>query len=1238
MSKRSLRHALGVCLMLACALVGINRNAAAQQTLGSLNGTVTDTSAAVVPGALITATDIQTGAVRTATSQTNGTYAIHDLPVGVYKVTVTMHGFAREDFPAIQVQADRTVTLNASLKPGSSSETVQVSATPLLNTVDTTNGYVLDSAQISSLPLGTGSFTQLATLSPGVNADFLAGTGTDTGLGNQNIWANGQRLSSNTFTFDGVMANNLFNGASSSQVAANRAVLNTGESFQNGGVIQTNTSIFDAIGEALPTPPQETISEMRVNTSMYDVSQGDTAGAHIDVTTKSGTNDLHGSIFGTFGDGRLNADPFFFKQVGLPTPDLHRYDIGAALGGPIVKNKLFYYAAYQWTRVRDQLNSFDQYSVPLHLTNDRSAAGLQSMASQDAGYTGPIDPVAQYFLQAKLPDGSYLIQSPNNPSATSSYHDVSFLGPASKFQADRAVLDIDYNLTPKDMLSAKYYYQHDPTESPFGSSPLLGYAQTFNSGSQVVSLENTHIFNPKLSWEQKIGFLRMIVTSFTAQPFTPASAGMNLFGSSLLPGISVSGFDGGRNALNLGPTSNFSNTGFVQNTWEGTTNLNWELGRHSLSFGANYDFTQLNILNRANQVADLAVSSLANFLQGYPLRTSGGHTVYFQGASNRYYRAPQIGAYAQDKWQITPSLTATLGIRYDDDGGLYEKYGHLVNFDPSKYQYDQATDTIVNSGLVVAGNNKQYRTPGATNSTLTQPQYGFGPRVGLAWSQNSRMVWRAGFGIYYDRGEYFTEFSPSAGNGFNGPFGVTLQPPFVQSVSGVSYAGTPGGAGTLENPFGVGKTAPAVDTNPADFIHNLPNIAALINGSEPYLFGAYALNNKLPYTEDWSLDWQWQASRDVAITIGYTGNHDVRQTIPIPFNQPQIATPSHPVNGQSYSYGWQAADANGSVLLTEPNNTWDGGNTDLRSPYVGYSPNSVAWTTAGMGNYDALMASARKTFSHSLDFLASYTWSHSLDESSGYGLFYNGNNPQDLRSGYANSDFDRTNVTTLSYDYFLPTSHGSNHLLKTLANGWGMTGIATFESGQPYNVYDFSGTVGSLFFSSNDYLTNPILPLKPGIRPKQALTGHSGAFPQNVAFKPDAFTYPLVAPGQDGVPACGPTTAGTTVCDSYESTFSYGGRNVFRGSFQKRADISIVKLTGLGEGRQLRLSADFFNITNTPSFDTPGNNFNGNPNYSPYPGGFIPLTGSAFSSQGVGVITDSLGSPRQIQFAGIITF
>lgn len=1216
-----------------CGLLGLSvlfisiHFANAQQTLGGILGTITDSSGATVSDVKAELVSSTTGLKRSVVGHANGEFAFSDVPAGTYTLTFAHDGFETSKFDGVIVQADRKITLNVQLKVGSISTSVEVTANTSLNTVDTTNGNVMDSTQIESTPLGTGSFTQLATLAPGVTADLLSGTGTNNGLGNQNLFANGQRSSSNTFTFNSVVSNNLFNGNSSSNVAASRAVLNTGESFQSNGTIGTNTSIYDAIGQALPTPPQQTISELRVDTSMFDASEGATAGAHLDVTTKSGTDQYHGSIYGLLESSKLDSDPFFNRQIGLPTPDLHRYWAGAELGGPIVKQKLFFYTSYQYTRVRDQFKSLTSYYVPSGLTNDRSAAALQTFASEPLGQGAglpagtPLDPVAVALLQAKVSPAQYLISSPLNPK--SGGPNVNFLGPASKFNAAQANGNLDYHFSDNDVISSKYYYQHDPTESPFSSGPLLGFPQAFQSGSQVFSLENNHIFSPKIAWDQKFGFLRETANSFTSQPFGPnnidgSGASINLFGSTLLPGISVGSFNGAGRTLEIGPTSNFSNTGFAQNTFEGTTNLNWVVGNHTLSFGANYDYTQLNILNRANQVASLAFTSLGRFLEGGPVRT-GGRTVFFQGASNRYYRAPQVGAYAQDHWRVTNKLNVTAGVRYDNDGGLYEKFGNLVNFDPSKYSYDALSDTITNAGLVVAGNNKLYHTPGASNSTLKQGQFGIAPRIGLVYSLRPDLVVRAGFGVYYDRGEFFTEFSPSAGGGFNGPFGVTLQPPFVQPVNATS-------SGTLQNPFGT--TKPAIDTNPADFIKNLPNMASLINGGQPYLFGAYGINNKLPFTKNWSLDFQWKARTDITATLGYTGNHSSRQTIPVPFNQPQIATPQAPLYAggqypQTSSYGYQ-------IGADELYNTYTGGNTDLRTPYIGYNPNSVSWNTVGVANYDALLASVHKTMTHGLDLYVSYTYSHSLDDSSGFGLFYNGNDPRNLRSGYASSDFDQTHTTAISFTYQLPKFETNFRPLNVLSNGWGMSGYTILQSGQPYNVYDFSGTVGSVFFSSNDFLTNPILPLAPGVSKKQALNGHSGAFgASDAAFNPASFQYPLLAPGTDGVPAD----------DPYESGFSTGGRNIFRSAFQKSANIAFVKQTKIAEKENLRLSMEVLNITNTPSFDTPGNNFTGAPNFGPP---YLPIgPGSdpnTFSDQGVGVITNPIGGARQIQFTGILSF
>jgi hypothetical protein len=325
-------------------------SARAQQTLGSINGTVTDSSDAVVQGATVKVHNVDTGLEQTTTSKNDGSFNIADLPIGTYTVAFTKDGFKTEVHSKILVQGNRTSTVNASLQPGEVSASVTVTATPLLNQTDNTNGYVLGTDLIESTPLGTGSFTQLAILAPGVSADLLNTTGTNAGLGNQSIWANSQRDTSNSFTFNGVSANNIFNGKSSSQLTGNRVVLNTGEVFGSGGDIQTGTSVYAAIGQALPTPPPETVEELHVNTSMYDASQGANSGAHISLITKSGTNDFHGGAYEYHQTDAWNAAPFFFNAVGLPRPVLHRNVFGGTLGGPIKKEKLFFFASYQGQR------------------------------------------------------------------------------------------------------------------------------------------------------------------------------------------------------------------------------------------------------------------------------------------------------------------------------------------------------------------------------------------------------------------------------------------------------------------------------------------------------------------------------------------------------------------------------------------------------------------------------------------------------------------------------------------------------------------------------------------------------------------------------------------------------------------------------------------------------------------------------------------------------------------------
>ena len=301
----------------------------------------------------------------------------------------------------------------AAFRSAQVSSTVEVTATPLMNQVDTTNGYVVDQLTIQQTPLGTGSFTQLAILSPGVHADFLGGAGSNSGLGNQAIFANGQRDTSNSFSLNGISTNNLFNGNSTSQVGENRFVLNTGENFGSGGQIQTSTSVYGAIGQALPTPPVEAIQEISVNAAMYDATQGANSGAHIGVITKSGTNEMHGQIYWRFQNSDMNAAPFFYNASPVITekvPFLNRNQFGATLGGPIKKDKLFYFVSYQGVRIADATDSTKDVTVPLGLTNDRSVQGIINAVQSSLRhhpYASQISPVSLGMLQAKLPNGQY---------------------------------------------------------------------------------------------------------------------------------------------------------------------------------------------------------------------------------------------------------------------------------------------------------------------------------------------------------------------------------------------------------------------------------------------------------------------------------------------------------------------------------------------------------------------------------------------------------------------------------------------------------------------------------------------------------------------------------------------------------------------------------------------------------------------------------------------------------------
>ena len=1259
-------------VILFCCFFTTMVAARAQQTLGSLNGTVADASGAAVPGSTVTATDASIGVTRITKAQANGYFQIFNLPVGTYAVTATHDGFDTTELTGIEVQEAGAKTVNVTLKVGQVSQSIQVTANPMLNATDATNGYTMDAAQIELAPLATGSFTQLAVLSPGVSAELLSNLDSNSGLGNQPIWANGQRDTSNTFQVNGVDATNLFNGKSSSGSNSQRYGFNIGETGHVGGAFGVGTSVFGSNGNSLPTPPPEFLQELRVNTSLYDAQQGATSGAQIDANTASGTNTFHGQLYGSFANNSLNAAPYFFKQdfllaqqgIGafpesLANPALHRWSTGATLGGPIKKDKLFFFVAYQHRYNSDQGTGLSQMTVPAGLSDDRSAAGIQAaLNSWKAGTTlpaaSPLSPIAMALLNAKLPNGQFLIPSAQNTGPVQfGIPNVTLVG-TSILVANQATASVDYDVTKTDRLSVKYYYQTDPVSKPFGLSQTGGFPVTQNNGAQVAAIDNTITIGSKINWEQRLGFDRLYSYSFYTQTL-PASTTAGATGTNYgigagglgglaggLPGLDLEEFAYDASSspgLTTGPDSAFVNEGYWQNRVNPSTNVIFALGKHTIVAGASYSYTQLNIENNRQGIAEIDTKNFESFLEGDAKSSSvlesdaGGHNL-----SNRYYRTNEAAGYVQDKWQALSNLSITAGVRYDYHGGMTEKLGDMFNFNPSAYDVTGTATTgfvVNNSGFVVAGNNKTDPTPGTSASTLTGRQWGFSPRVAFAFSPkrfNNKIVINGGVGLYYDRGELFSYLSQPAGSGAGGPFGVTESSPLASLVSG--------NGSTLSNPLGTaiappcpagsttctppGGTFIAPNSNPATINTALqatlnrmtgsahpafgPNCGGE-DGEENFTdctsalnFGAYDPANVLPYSINYALNVQWQPRNDLAITIGYNGNRGRHSVIPFPINEPGIATPTNPIHGETATYGMEVlnqnetdADGNFLPIASEPWDTEDGGNTDFRAPFVGFNPNAADFKTVGTSAYDSLQVHVEKRLSHHIQGGVNYTYGHALDEQSDIGLFFTGNDPQNLRQSYASSDFDRTHVFTANFLAELPNMAARHSLLSYFVNDWSMTGIGVIQSGEPYSLYEFDGAVGSINFGNFPDLLNPVLPISnPKAAKTTALTGNpgdrrgpGGSFIPTI--NPSDIDINYVTPGTFGVPTAAQGNA-TDPVDIYETNFApTNQRNIFRQAMQKRLDLSFRKNLHVTNRYTLEYQFNIFNVTNTTSLDIPQN-------------------------------------------------
>jgi Carboxypeptidase regulatory-like domain/TonB-dependent Receptor Plug Domain/TonB dependent receptor len=1099
--RRHIRS-LAQCCVLLVAIPGVLEG----QTpgTGAIVGRVFDPSGALVAHARVSAMNDGSNLSRQVTTTNRGDYEVALLPPGEYTIKVEQSGFEPEVLHSISVVVSETRVVDVKLRLGRAATELEVTAgSELAQTESSALGRVTDEKAIVSLPLANRNFTQILALSPGAIVDVPnAGA---LGANTQNITVNGAKTTANNFQFNGIDANN---------------------------ISQNSLSGFEAEpGIAIPAP--DTIAEFKVQTGMYDAGYGRGAGANIDLVSKAGTNRLHGDVWEFFRNNVLNANDFFLKQNGQPRPVLSQNQFGGTLGGPLRKNKTFFFVSYQGTVQRNgQASGALQSTFLPPLTNDRSPAALGALFGGQSGAFGGvavandgsnISPVALALLNFKLPNGSYAIPSPQT-ILPSGIGESTFSIPAH-FREDQFSVNIDHNFSERNQLSGRFFSSQGTTSLPFTpfAATVPGFGTDMNQRNTMFVLSDTHVFKPNLVNIARFGYIWFNGLQTNISPITAADVGMATpAGLPTIPGIDVAGL------FNIGPSGEptyFQNTNtFV---WQDTLSLTH--GSHSMRMGAEAKRYEVNVDVPYVIAGFLFFQSFPDFLLGGSAAQNGsGQSNIFQsvGASGLFRkdtRYTDAAGFFQDDVRATSQLTLNLGLRYEFFGPPTEINGHLSNFDP-QIATPQVPATGSFSGFLLPANFQGQVPSGVTKTSYSgwwnSDYTNFSPRFGFALRvhDNPAVVVRGGYGIYYTRlsGQLVEQ------NVGQPPFALT------QSLQGAGNA-----AATFAEPY-----TPPLPPNSAYpiFIPRTPDSAISV--------AAVGQNLKSPYAQQYDLNVQYEFARNLLWEVGYVGSITSRLTGCYEFNQALLATPQNPVNGET---------------------TTTNENVAQRVPWIGVAGGSYICDTSFSSNYNALQTTVIKRLSHGLDFQGSYTYSKNLDYTSGTGvlssldLSFLGNDQTNRRESYGVTDFNRKHRFILSATYAPPIAIGSGLLRRALSR-WQLSGLLVLQSGLPITIINSqaASVYGNLPGFSRGECTG-------------ASQNASGPLLSrlNNYFNPAAFApLPVIGDGT-GFGSC---SVGTTW-----------------GFDQKNLDLGIEKTIPVKEIGNLQFRTEFFNLTNTPKFALPVN-------------------------------------------------
>jgi hypothetical protein len=1264
-------------------MLSVGAGLAAAQASGSIGGTVKDPNGAVVQGATVTVRNVATSLTRSAVTGGEGRWVVQVLPVGRYTVTYEKAGFNKAVSQDVEVEASVPRTLEVTLEIGQIESVITVTSdVQLIQSETAAVSRQITGEEVTKLPTSTRSFTGLLSSIAGVSSE-LSPVGVN-GNGNISPSVNGTRTTSTSLFFNGIDATN---------------------------ITSSEGSLTDNI-----SPAPETLQEVKLQTTMYDASTGRSGGGNFQLVTKQGGNDFAGSAYYYLQNKAFNTNEFFLAESGVEKPRADRVESGFTLGGPIVRDKVFFFGGYQYTNANTGLVSTSRTRtiLPLAMTvlgSNRSKDAIAAAFNQFSGCTvgttcltaADISDVAFKIFNLRNPaTGGFFIPTVSqnyralglvDQTGTGSYQYGNFptittrtlqrnnplieyiaVQPAT-FKQNQFTTRLDAQLSSVNTLSGTFFFSNFPGFDPFPDPSSLASPVTLrrNDRNRSLSIADTHIFRSNLVNELRFGYFYLnntrrldddflAITNEQVGVFNPAST----FDPS--PATTRLGHYIGRNNIaNFsfgGPNDSFNKR--KQVTYSIGDNMTWTSGGLTLKFGGEYKSHQYDTNLPEEQATEF--EKFDSFTQLLTGNATEADTQY--GITDKSFRFRDYGFYLTGDWKIAPRLTLNAGLRYEMFMWPTEKDGRIGNFDLEPYLrcFGQTTGTnafcdnpaagflipsnVRNSGNAVVDGAIAATAKASNKHTLKgQDLNNLAPRFGLAYQASDKLVFRGGYGMFYDRPSAAfinTVFS-------NYPFlrEVEITVPSGNVAIATAFSGVPTtlplnqwlpfriirGSG-VSGSYQIRDNTPVyVDSRgvPQGSGCDLSTLVNCIRGNiaETFEFRAIDRNLKTPYIHQWNAGVQYELAKDILFEARYVGTagRNLLQVTALNqgfdlndpktpdhiyerFNQAYVAagSPNGPLNsgstararGAGVAFGFLNT-ATGQVDLNLSSAAGTVINFEARVPILGFNvPEALFLQSNAYSNYHGAQFDMTKRMSKGLQLNASYTFAKSIDiMSADPGSTAGGGKPDVPNTGFiaqgdarntANnkglSDFDRTHRFNASFLYQLPFRGGSR-----LTDGWQISGFLQAQSGTPFTVFASEPEISS----AAQYTS---------------VTRGAGGLVRPGFGRPN-----VVCSAEGAVSSVSKTNLAVINSSCFTSArgqFGNLGRNTFRGPSQKRFDMSIVKNTKINEKIGVEIGFDLFNVFNTVNFANPNSDLQ--------------------DAVDFGLVTGTVGGPRVGQFRAKLRF